>query len=123
MSTTPELTLNHVAIAAPEPEQSMAFYVAFGFEPGFQRLDDAGRIALQQMRRGAVFVELLADRDTAAPGHFGLHTPDLFAMLHHLANQNIRPLHPPRHGASGVLWTFFEDPAGNLVEVTSPWPQ
>ena len=123
MSKAPDLTLNHVAISAPEPERSMDFYAAFGFEPGFQRLDDAGRIALQQLRRGAVFVELLGDRDAAAPGHFGLHTPDLNAVLHHLAKQDITPLHPPRRGASGVLWTFFEDPAGNMVEVTSDWPR
>lgn len=122
MSAAPELTLNHVAIAAPDPERSMAFYTAFGFEPGFQRRDDSGRIELQQMRRGATFVELLADKDTGAPGHFGLHTPDLMAVLRHLGQQGIEPLHPPRPGTSGVLWTFFEDPAGNMVEVTAPWP-
>lgn len=122
MSRAPELTLNHVGIAAPEPERSMAFYAAFGFAPGFQRRDAAGRIELQQMWRGAVFVELLADKTAGGAGHFGLHTPDLKGLLRHLGRQGIAPLDPPRPGASGVLWTFFEDPAGNLVEVTSPWP-
>lgn len=122
MSEAPQLTLNHVAISAPEPERSIAFYIAFGFEPSFQRRDDKGRIELQQMRRGAAFIELMADRNVAAPGHFGLHTPDLEAALSHLAAQGVEPLHPPRTGASGVLWTFFADPAGNLVEVTAPCP-
>lgn len=122
MSDAPELTLNHVAIAAPDPESSMAFYAAFGFQPGFTRRDDTGQITLQQMWRGAVFVELLADTDACAPGHFGLHTADIAPLLSHLAQQGITPLHPPRRGVSGVLWTFFRDPAGNMVEVTSPWP-
>ncbi|KUF10850.1 VOC family protein [Pseudoponticoccus marisrubri] len=122
MTEAPALTLNHVALAAPDPGRSMAFYAAFGFRPGFRRTDDAGRIALQQMWRGTVFVELLADRTDPAPGHFGLHCPDLEAVLDHLAAQGIAPLYPPRRGQSGVLWTFFEDPAGNLVEVTAPCP-
>jgi catechol 2,3-dioxygenase-like lactoylglutathione lyase family enzyme len=120
MSDVPELTLNHVAIAAPDLERSMAFYGAFGFEPGFQLRDDTSRIVLQQMRRGTVFVELLVDTTAHAPGHFGLHTRDMEAVLRYVAEQGIEPLHPPRLGASGVLWTFFEDPAGNLVELTTP---
>lgn len=122
MSAAPELTLNHVAIAAPEPERSMAFYAAFGFRPGFVRHTPAGEIELQQMQRGPVFVELLADGTAPAAGHFGLHTADIAPLLAHLADQGITPLHPPKRGASGVLWTFFTDPAGNLVEVTSPCP-
>lgn len=121
MTNVPDLTLNHVAIAAPKPEASMAFYAAFGFKPGFVRKNERGEIELQQMQRGAVFVELLADIDAVARGHFGLHTAEMEPLLTHLRCQGIEPLHPPRHGASGVLWTFFKDPAGNLVEVTSPW--
>ncbi|MGQ7848539.1 VOC family protein [Granulosicoccus sp. 3-233] len=116
----PELSLNHVAIAAPDPERSMAFYAAFGFRPDFAKRDAAGQITLQQMRRGEFFVELLADQDAMAPGHFGLHTADLDALLQHLDAQGLQPLHPVQRGVSGVLWTFFEDPAGNRVEVTSP---
>ena len=29
--TIPDLRLNHVVIAAPDPESSSAFYAAFGF--------------------------------------------------------------------------------------------
>ncbi|WP_323764522.1 VOC family protein [Marinovum sp.] len=118
MSAAPALRLNHVALAAPEPARSMAFYEAFGFAPGFVRHADDGTIALQQMQRDGQFVELLACTTAPAAGHFGLHTRDIAAVLAHLAAQGIAPLHPPRVGASGVLWTFFEDPAGNLVEVT-----
>lgn len=118
MTKVPALTINHVAIAAPEPERSMMFYEAFGFRPGFVRRDAGSAIALQQMQRDGQFVELLADISAPADGHFGLHTSDLTALLHHLEAQGIAPLQPTRVGASGVLWTFFEDPAGNMVEVT-----
>lgn len=116
----PPFVLNHVALPSPEPERSMTFYAAFGFKPGFVRHDSAGRIELQQMQRDGCFVELISSPDVIPGGHFGLHTEDLHAALAHLSTQGITPLHPPRRGQSGVLWTFFRDPAGNLVEVTAP---
>jgi len=117
---TPAFALNHVALPAPEPERSMAFYAAFGFTPGFVRHDADGKIELQQMHRDGQFVELIASPDTPAAGHFGLHTGDMDAALAHLAQHGLAPLHPPRRGQSGVLWTFFRDPARNMVEVTAP---
>ncbi|MDD9746676.1 MULTISPECIES: VOC family protein [Marinovum] len=121
--STPAVALNHVALAAPDPEASAGFYQAFGFVWGFTRHDAAGRIALLQMHRAGGFIELLADTEGVAPGHFGLHTAEIAPMLEHLAAQGIAPLHPPRQGASGVIWTFFADPAGNRVELTAPCPR
>ncbi|WP_394199073.1 VOC family protein [Litoreibacter albidus] len=96
MTKVPALTINHVAIAAPEPERSMMFYEAFGFRPGFVRRDAGSAIALQQMQRDGQFVELLADISAPADGHFGLHTSDLTALLHHLE----------AHAATYARWRF-----------------
>lgn len=126
MTHAPSFALSHVTIPAPDPDRSRRFYAAFGFAPGFTRHDPAGRITLQQLHRHGdghghgPFIELIADLPEAPESHFALHTSDMVAALAHLAAHDIAPLHPPRRGQSGVLWTFLRDPAGNLVEITAP---
>lgn len=116
------LRLNHVAVPARDIDRSARFYQALGLVPGFRKPGPDGQVILQQMGDGAGFVELiLTDRPDLAPGrHLGLRADRLGPVIDALAAQGIAPTEPARRGISGVAFVFFQDPSGNLVEITAP---
>lgn len=112
------LILNHVAIPTRNMEDSAAFYEALGFTRGFERRVQ-GRTTLLQMRQGPTFIELIVSGE-APSGHFGLASQDMERTLVEMKAAGIVPDAAPRRGETGVLFAFFTDPAGNLVEITAP---
>lgn len=119
----PALTLNHVAIAAPEIEKSVAFYKTLGFSIGFKKNGANQKLELVQMKQESCFIELVANYDApknhnSIGPHLGLVCENIETVWAFCTANQMPPHAPPQTGKSGVLWFFVTDPADNLVEFT-----
>ncbi|WP_010139665.1 VOC family protein [Oceanicola sp. S124] len=118
MSLLPDAALDHVAQPCPDLAAGRAFYARLGFTPGF------AKPGLHQMELGACKIELIEGavppQAAPVPAHVALRVPDAQAAYARLETAGLRPDAPPRRGASGVLFFFLRDPAGNWIEIVSP---
>ncbi len=116
------LRLNHVQIAVPNLEQSLAFYKnVLGFEVAFRLptpADGRPATAFVQISRDT-FLEVAQAGANAAPGitHVGLQTDDLGATIAQIRRAGVALDDPrPTNGIGSRLATVY-DPHGIRLEI------
>jgi len=122
------LELIHTCYRVLDPERSVAFYEALGFEVVHRMPigDDATNIFMGLPDDGAR-LELTHNHDQTEPyeigngyGHIAVTVEDFESTLSRLAGQGIEPEKPPyRPGGrtEGSLICFVQDPDGYRVEL------
>jgi lactoylglutathione lyase len=118
--------LIHTCYRVLDPDASVAFYEALGFEVLARKpiRDEATNIFMGLPGDGAR-LELTHNHDRAEPyeigtgyGHIALAVDDLDSTLEHLAGKGIEPEKPPytvREGGSRLC--FVRDPDGYRIEL------
>jgi len=121
------LRLNHVQIAVPNLEQSLAFYKnVLGFEVAFRLptpADGRPATAFVQISRDT-FLEVAQAPPNAAPGitHVGLQTDDLGATVAQIRRAGVSLDDPrPTNGIGSRLATVY-DPHGIRLEINEQPP-
>ena len=121
------LRLNHVQIAVPNLEQSLAFYRdVFGFQVAFRLptpTDGRPATAFIQINRDT-FLEVAQAAPNTAPGitHVGLQTDDLAATVAQVRRAGVTLDDPrPTNGIGSRLATVF-DPHGIRLEINEQPP-
>lgn len=126
----------HTCVRVRDPEASLRFYRALGFEPrGRLNFETAYNIYLGLPGDGDT-LELTVNRDREEPydigdgyNHLALVVEDLDATLEHLAGHGIEPERPPyspggREEVGRIC--FVQDPDGYRIELIDkdfPTPQ
>jgi lactoylglutathione lyase len=129
------MQLVHTALRVRDPETSVRFYEALGFEQrGRLNFGTAYNLYLGLPGDGDR-LELVVNAGRTEPydlgegyGHVAVSVPDLDAILARLAEQGIQPERPPYHPGDRTEYRicFVTDPDGYRVELIDgafPTPQ
>ena len=125
--------LAHVAFAAADLEQTLAFYEKLGVREAFRLHHDDGSLMLVYLHiAGDHFIEVFPGGpppEPARPGsfmHLCLLTDNLLETVAELRTAGVPIDREPTPGLDGNLQTWIHDPEGNaieLMELTHDSPQ
>jgi catechol 2,3-dioxygenase-like lactoylglutathione lyase family enzyme len=111
--------ISHISLVVDDLERSRPFYEGFlGLQP-LPTPEGAGRAA--HYRCGQTEIHLLPAEEHPRPSrrHVAFLVDDFDRVLHALDSQRVRIAGGPmRREHDGSRYVFFQDPDGNLIEVT-----
>jgi glyoxylase I family protein len=129
-----DFKFHHVAISVSDIDVSREFYQQFGLSILKEYIHEDQSYKITQLNKGGFILELFwlknfthlpkhakqisTDLRVLGTKHLGFQVNDLMAAVSELKQKGIYIESEPKIGRTGVMYAFFKDPDGILVEIS-----